>query len=71
MQKMLTTRQVKEILREQVNLDYTIQHISYLINQGWFPGAIKGPAKNAHWQIPEAAVDHFISTLKFVKKEQD
>jgi len=64
MQKMLTTRQVQAELRRRVNLSYSLQHISYLINQGRFPGAVKGPAKNSHWQIPESALEHFISTLK-------
>jgi hypothetical protein len=70
MQKMLTTRQVKGELRKRVNLDYSLQHISYLINQGRFPGAVKGPAKNSRWQIPESAVDHFVSTLKIAGKAQ-
>ncbi len=68
MQRMLTTREVQQELRNRVNLNYTLQHITYLINQGRFPGAIKGPAKNSRWQIPESAVDYFISTLKIAGK---
>ena len=60
---MLTTREVQEKLRNRVNLSYTLQNITHLINQGHFPGAIKGPAKNSRWQI-----DHFISTLKIAGK---
>jgi hypothetical protein len=61
---MHTTRQVRAELRRRVNLSYSLQHIGYLINHGRFPGAVKGPAKNSHWQFLKALSNIFISTLK-------
>ena len=64
MEKMLSTREVKDILSEQVGLDYTIQHITYLIARGYFPGAVKGPGRTSRWRIPQSGFDHFIESVK-------
>jgi len=69
MPKMLSTRQVQEELHKRVNLDYSLQHISYLIKQGCFPGSVKGLAKNSHWRIPESALEAFIASIKIAGKE--
>jgi hypothetical protein len=61
---MHTTRQVRAELRRRANLSYSLQHTGYLINQGRFPDAVKGPAKNSHWQFLKALSNIFISTLK-------
>ena len=59
MTRMMTTREVQKAL-EEVGLKYTREHISYMIRQGYFPGAVKGPAANSRWHIPEESVRKFI-----------
>jgi len=36
--------------------------VSYMIRQGYFPGAVKGPTINSRWRIPEENVQKFIET---------
>ena len=64
MEKMLSTREVKDILSERVGLDYTIQHITYLIARGYFPGSVKGPGRTSRWRIPESGLEYFIDSVK-------
>ena len=61
MTKMLSTREIREAL-EEVGLKYSKEHISYMIRQGYFPGAVKGPAINSRWRVPEESVEEFIRT---------
>jgi len=61
MPKMLSTREVQKAL-EKEGLQYTIEHISHMIRKGYFPGAVKGPAKNSPWRIPEESLQEFIDT---------
>jgi len=61
MSKMFSTREIKKAL-EEVGLEYSKEHISYMIRQGYFPGAVKGPAINSRWRIPEESVQKFIET---------
>ena len=61
MSKMLSTRDVQKALAEE-GLQYTIEHISHMIRKGYFPGAVKGPAKNSPWRIPEESLQEFIET---------
>jgi len=61
MATMLSTKELQQAL-EKVGLDYTKEHLSYMIRQGYFPGAVKGPAINSPWRIPEASVQRFIET---------
>ncbi len=63
MSKTLSTRDIKNRLDEE-GLPYSIQHISYLIKQGYFPGAIKGPGISGRWRVPENSVENFIADLK-------
>jgi len=52
MPKTLSTRDIKNRLDEE-GLPYSIQHISYLIKRGHFPGAIKGPGVSGRWRSVE------------------
>jgi len=61
MPKMVSTKDVQRALQE-VGLKYTTEHISHMIRQGYFPGAVKGPAINSRWRIPEESVQEFIKT---------
>ena len=63
MPKTLSTRDIKNRLDAE-GLPYSIQHISYLIKRGHFPGAIKGPGISGRWHVPEESVEKFIATLK-------
>ncbi len=71
MTKMLSTSEIRKAL-EQVGLYYSREHISYMIRQGYFPGAVKGPATNSRWRIPEESVQKFIETkITRIPKETD
>jgi len=63
MPKTLSTRDIKNRLDEE-GLPYSIQHISYLIKRGHFPGAIKGPGVSGRWRVPKESVEKFITALK-------
>ena len=60
MPKMLSTKEVQKALAE-AGVSYTVEYISYLIREKkYFPGAVKGPARNSPWYVPEESVKAFI-----------
>ncbi len=71
MTSMLSTKELQQALKK-VGLIYTKEHLSYMIRQGYFPGAVKGPAINSPWRIPEESVQKFIETkITRIPKETD
>ena len=70
MAKMLSTKEVREALAE-IGLTYTIEHVIYMVRNGYFPGAIKGRGKTSPWRVPEESVQKFIETQVTRVKSED